>query len=285
MAFTNLSTRSTGYLVTATNWNEMVNNWLAVATSAGLLKHEFGGMEFDASAITTGGIVRGASSGVMSILADFLDGSGRVKHEMGGIEADISAIAAGGLLKGSGTGTMGILARGSASQILRVNSGGSDLEFASVVSPSLVVKDSNQSYTSTAGLQNDSELVIALAANTEYAIMMFLSITSSANADYKYSFTTPSSPTTTGYRSHVYFAGNTGSFTFYLQTQAGAHQVITTTEELVVADSDAHGLIMFGSIRNGSNAGNLQLQHAQGTSHGDTTQTNAGSWLLAIPVV
>jgi hypothetical protein len=69
MAFTNLSTRATGYLVTATNWNEMVNNWLAVATSAGLLKHEYGGIEADISAIAAAGIVRGTGTGTMGILA------------------------------------------------------------------------------------------------------------------------------------------------------------------------------------------------------------------------
>ena len=130
MAFTNLSTQSAGALITHTLWNQLINNWTTVATSAGLIKHEYGGLEVDVSAITTGGIFRGASSGVVSILADFLDGSARVKHEMGGIEADISAVVAGGLLKGSGTGTIGILARGSALQVLRVNAGGSDLEFA-----------------------------------------------------------------------------------------------------------------------------------------------------------
>ena len=130
MAFTNLSTCSAGDLITHTLWNQLVNNWTTVATSAGLIKHEYGGLEVDVSAITTGGIFRGASSGVVSILADFLAGSGRVKHEMGGLEADVSGIVAGGLLKGSGTGTIGIQARGSALQVLRVNSGGSDLEFA-----------------------------------------------------------------------------------------------------------------------------------------------------------
>tara|TARA_Y100000310_G_scaffold86463_1_gene83340 strand:+ start:2378 stop:3676 length:1299 start_codon:yes stop_codon:yes gene_type:complete len=42
---------------------------ITTCTAAGLLKHEAGGLEFDASAITTGGIVKGASSGVMAILA------------------------------------------------------------------------------------------------------------------------------------------------------------------------------------------------------------------------
>ncbi len=36
--------------------------------SAGTIEHERGGLQFDAAAITTGGIIRGASSGVMSIL-------------------------------------------------------------------------------------------------------------------------------------------------------------------------------------------------------------------------
>lgn len=46
----------------------------AFTSSTGDLRHEAGGLEFDASAITTGGIVRGASSGVMSILAVGTDG-------------------------------------------------------------------------------------------------------------------------------------------------------------------------------------------------------------------
>ena len=130
MAFTNLSTQTSGALITHTLWNQLVNNWTTVATSAGLIKHEYGGLEVDVSAITTGGIFRGASNGVVSILADFLDGSGRVKHEMGGIEADISSITTGGLLEGTGSGSMGVLARGAALQVLRVNSGGSDIEWA-----------------------------------------------------------------------------------------------------------------------------------------------------------
>ena len=132
MAFTNLSTRSTGYLVTAANWNELVNNWLTVATSAGLIKHEFGGIEADISAIAAGGILRGSGTGTMAILGSFLNGSGNVTHEFGGIEADISAIAAGGIVRGSGTGTMAILTKGSALQVLRVNAGASDLEYATL---------------------------------------------------------------------------------------------------------------------------------------------------------
>ena len=38
-------------------------------TTSGILKHEFGGLEFNASAITTGGLIKGDSAGVMEILA------------------------------------------------------------------------------------------------------------------------------------------------------------------------------------------------------------------------
>lgn len=41
----------------------------AFTSSTGQLKHESGGLEFDASAITTGGIIRGSAAGTMAILA------------------------------------------------------------------------------------------------------------------------------------------------------------------------------------------------------------------------
>ena len=130
MAFTNLSTQSAGALIANTLWNQLVNNWTTVATSAGLIKHEYGGLEIDISGVADGGVLRGTGSGTWAILASFLDTNGRVKHEYGGIEANISAITTGGLLEGTGSGSMGVLARGSALQHLRVNSGGSDIEWA-----------------------------------------------------------------------------------------------------------------------------------------------------------
>jgi hypothetical protein len=48
---------------------ELGSSNITTSTAAGLLKHEAGGLEFDASAITTGGMLKGDSSGVMEILA------------------------------------------------------------------------------------------------------------------------------------------------------------------------------------------------------------------------
>ena len=284
MAYTNLSTRSAGYLVTADNWNELVSNFLFIATSAGLLKHEAGGMEFDASAITTGGIVRGASSGVMSILADFLDGSGRVKHEMGGIEADISGIAAGGILRGTGTGSMGILAKGTGLQVLRMNSGASDLEYATLSLPGGAMKTADLVRDDTTTLADDNHLQVALAASTNYAIIMHLIITSSANADFKYGFTTPTSPTQTGYRQHIYTIGGAASASGNIFETHATAQGLGSAQTVLVADSNIHSLPRWGAIRKGANSGNLTLPWAQGTSHADDTTVGAGSWLLAIAI-
>lgn len=95
-----MGTQITGYVVLASDWNEIVNNFIAGATDAmtadgdiwvgtgvnagvklaaftsstGFLKQEKGGLEFDASAITTGGMVIGASAGNFELLAYGSDG-------------------------------------------------------------------------------------------------------------------------------------------------------------------------------------------------------------------
>lgn len=92
MAYTTRSTQVAGYVVTASDWNESVNNdlagpgeafandgevWIATGANAGeavailqasnFLKHEYGGLEFDANAVTTGDTVVGQSAGVMGL--------------------------------------------------------------------------------------------------------------------------------------------------------------------------------------------------------------------------
>ena len=93
MAYATPTTRATGYVVLAANWNEFVNNFIAMAPdvfttdgdlyvasaanvgtriaaftgSTGTLKHEVGGLEFDANAVTTNDGFGGASSGLVEI--------------------------------------------------------------------------------------------------------------------------------------------------------------------------------------------------------------------------
>ena len=111
MAYTSPRTWVTGEVVTAALMNAHIrDNLLALATTAGLLLHEAGGMELDISGVADGGVMRGTGAGVWAILASFLDTNGRVTHEYGGIEADISAVADGGIVRGTGAGSMGLLA-------------------------------------------------------------------------------------------------------------------------------------------------------------------------------
>lgn len=72
-------------------------------------------------------VATGANAGEMVAI---LDSSNQLKPLYGGLGIDASGIATGGLLKGASAGVFGILARGAALQHLRVNSGGTDLEFA-----------------------------------------------------------------------------------------------------------------------------------------------------------
>ena len=92
MAFTVMSTQVAGYVVTASDWNEIANNFpltlpglvdadgqIAVATGANATKkllamdssdtfiHEVGGLEADVSPVTTGDILVGQSAGVIGL--------------------------------------------------------------------------------------------------------------------------------------------------------------------------------------------------------------------------
>jgi len=70
MTFTAIPTITTGDVATAAWGNTYLkDNFDHILTAGGLLKHEAGGIELDISAITTGGLLQGASAGVMKILA------------------------------------------------------------------------------------------------------------------------------------------------------------------------------------------------------------------------
>ncbi|MFA5317970.1 MAG: hypothetical protein WC323_00630, partial [Patescibacteria group bacterium] len=66
------------------------------------ISHEYGGLEFDASAITTGGMIRGASSGVMEILGLGTAGQilGSVNGQLGYISTSTMPFISNALTKG-----------------------------------------------------------------------------------------------------------------------------------------------------------------------------------------
>jgi len=78
----------------------------ALTSSTGTLKHEVGGMEFDASAVTTGDIIAGASSGTMAIVAASGASEGDVLTIQGDGTTDYETIT------GVGTVTSGTISTG-----------------------------------------------------------------------------------------------------------------------------------------------------------------------------
>lgn len=81
--------------------------------------------------ITTGDVATAAwgNTYLKDNFDHILTAGGLLKHEVGGMEVDVSAITTGGVVKGASAGVMAILARGAASLVLQVNSGGTDIEW------------------------------------------------------------------------------------------------------------------------------------------------------------
>ena len=189
MAYTAYKTWTVGEVLTAANMNAQVRDngllgpealatadgevWIATGANAGemvaildannRLKHEYGGLEFNISAVAQGGIPRGTGSGTMGLLAGFLDASDRVKHEYGGLEFNISAVAQGGIPRGTGSGTMGLLAAFlDASDRVKHEKGGleSDVSagdgFVEIKSGATTVIKSNTAASAAPGVTDDS---------------------------------------------------------------------------------------------------------------------------------
>lgn len=141
---------------------------------------------------------------------------------------------------------------------------------------SVIVKNADESVTSSITLQDDDELTVALAANTDYAFSIWLRTTSGGggtNGSIKCALTVP--------------AGATLQFSGIWEGSAGpqtADPILATATALPMplnGTSNCWARID-GTVRNGANAGNLTLQWAQNTSSGTATVVKAGSSLTLV---
>ena len=247
------------------------------AGAAGFLKHEAGGLEFSPAAVADGGVIVGTGAGTMALRAGFLTAgaAGYVKHELGGLEFNAAGVTAGELVYGSGTGTMALLAIGTGLQVLRVNSGATGLEWATLSVPLAKHKRASETINNTTTIQNDDELVIAVAANTDYIMSMvlyFLSATT-AVAGIDWAFSLPS--------------GAAGAATDVSNDSSGDANALTNiVTERIAAQENSTVLGAYhyvGHITVGETAGNAQLQWAQNTGVAENTTLIAGSSLMLTP--
>lgn len=139
--------------------------------------------------------------------------------------------------------------------------------------PLSAVKGSDQSYSGTT-LTNDTELFVAVDANTTYIINCCLIYEggSNGNSDMKFQFAQPGGSS---------LAVAVNAYLFTDNTIHGAAS-IAGTSTFIVGTSTAgskRGLMMSGSITVGNSNGTLQIKAAQNTSSSTLTIIHAQSYL------
>lgn len=130
-----------------------------------------------------------------------------------------------------------------------------------------VVKSADESISTTTALQNDDELLLALAANATYIMTARIIYNSSAAADFQYRFTGPASFSAKW--SQLVITGGGAAWQIFEQDES-------TTPSIDGSGSDRAALL-WGRVTT-VGAGTLNLQWSQLASSGTTT-VKAGSSL------
>jgi hypothetical protein len=142
------------------------------------------------------------------------------------------------------------------------------------VRPTSILKGADEIVSNSTTLQDDDELVLAVAANTTYRWFADINYGAGAAADYKWGFTFPAAATLTfvgaGWDAALAFlpSGNGGTYASGTGIVYGGAGVATI-----------RGLILRGTLVTGANAGNWRYQWAQNTPTVENTVTKAGSLL------
>lgn len=138
----------------------------------------------------------------------------------------------------------------------------------------LVVKNSDESVTSSSTVQDDNELLAAMLANTDYKFDLWLHITCATVTDIKVAFTAPAGAAI-AYDAYAPDTNETlaTNGTTVIATAAGVEIALSPIAVTEVS------VRISGYVRNGANAGNLTLRWAQVGSSATPTVVKAGSWL------
>lgn len=189
--------------------------------------------------------------------------------------------AKGDLIGATAADTPARLAVGTNGQVLTADStAGTGLAWTTLTSGATVKsvrKSSDQTVTSSTTLVNDSQLKFAAAANETYIFQAWLyTYAADGTPDIKVTFTSPAGSTLFWSSSQVIF--NAAAATTLTVVAPGG-----TTGDLFV-DSNLRAIQLYGTVLNGSTAGDIQLQWAQNTSSANGTSVKAGSSIFGIKV-
>ena len=127
----------------------------------------------------------------------------------------------------------------------------------------------------TAAVNNSVTLVdvtgisFAVGANQTWAFQVYIGGVSTNVANYRFAFTGPSAPTAVRY-------GLVGGAVI-------GNTSVSSFGSSVIASggSQDHGIVLFGRLRNGANAGTVQLQWAQSTAEASNSYIYAETYYIA----
>ena len=160
------------------------------------------------------------------------------------------------------------LAKGAAYQLLRMNSGATAPEWGSSSTSVTVRKTADETVVNSAVLQNDDHLLVAVNANTSYALTVCL----------RYYYGSPSSAGT----DIAWSIPAAGAMYEISAWRSETASLINATAELTL---DGGGATDFAYLTQylyigGANAGTLQLQWAQNTQHNTANTIYANSFII-----
>ena len=136
----------------------------------------------------------------------------------------------------------------------------------------LKIKSADQSVSASTTLVDCDDLVVPVAANTNYAIDACIFFTAGTTGDIKFAFTCPSGAAIRWGMIHE--SGGAGAIDLSaLQLSSGDTEA---SDGLGASETWAR---ISGRISVGATAGNLQFQFAQNTSNGTASTVEEGSWL------
>ena len=141
------------------------------------------------------------------------------------------------------------------------------------VAPYAVIKGADETVTSSATLQNDDALFLAVAANTSWLFDAYLDYEGGTlgASDLKYEWTVPSGAALRYGAAHLDTSGNN----ICSDTHPDGAAVSAGTN----GGGDTRSVKMYGTLIVGGTAGTLQLKWAQNTSSGTGTIVHAQSYL------
>lgn len=148
--------------------------------------------------------------------------------------------------------------------------------------PTYVIKQADQSVTSSTTLVNDSELVLALSAGRTYLVRCGLLVGGATAGDFKTAWVNTGTITLIGTRV-AQGPGVSTSAVGDTTARESAHTALTTALAYGT-DSTVQSGIVEEMIVSCTVAGNLQLQWAQNASSATATTVAAKSWLIATPI-